>query len=179
MTRWVFAIVLLVPFHFQLAAQAVQEAAACDDKPQVIVKLEKPNADWDVSMVDRTHKVMADQSAATYGASLVDVVRSKYALRGKYFSFTQVVLYPCQHSVSLRSEQLAVSEAYGYSLHGQTFALSLTGYWDCGNRLEEKKWVSAGCSTAMTLTDTSGSGTFDMLRIGKESPEFVPQWVEK
>lgn len=166
----------LVLFHIDASAQATQDRKPCETKSDWILQVQKPDSGWDVSIVDRSHKVGAGRPAIASNSELNDVVVSEYALRRKYFLFTEVVMYPCDHSVSLRAEHLSLTHAYGYSLHGKTFALALFG--NCG-RLEKQKWVGAGCDTYITLTDTKGSGRFDLLRIGRSAPESVPQWAMK
>jgi len=173
---WIFAIALLVPPHSNLLAQTAEGAKPCDNKPVWVLKVDKLDAEWDVSMVDRAHKSGSDRPAGVATRGFEDVVLSKYAITGQYFPFTEVTFYPCEHKVSLRTEHLFLKEAYGYSLHGKTFALTLVG--SCG-RLNMKEWIAAGCDTSITLIDTKGSGEFDLLRIGKFVPEFIPQWVMK
>jgi hypothetical protein len=173
---WVYAIALLVPFCAQLAAQAAQDEKPCDAKPEWILKVQQPDSGWDVTNIDRTHKIGPDKPAMTSLRGFEEVVVSEYAINRKLFPFTEVIVHPCDHSVSLSTEHLFLEHAHGYSLHGKTFALVLSG--GCG-RLEKGEWIAAGCITYITLTDTTGSGQFDLLRIGRFEPESVPPWVRK
>jgi len=173
---WICVVALLVPFCVDLTAQVAQEEKPCEAKSDWILKVQRPDSGWDVGVVDRTHKLSTGGPAVNAVLGFDEVVVTKYALRRKYFAFTEVVLYPCDHSVSLRTEHLLLKQAMGFSLHGKTFALALFG--NCG-RLEKRTWIAAGCDTYVTLTDTSGSGRFDLLRIGRATPESVPPWVTK
>jgi hypothetical protein len=170
------AIALLVLFCVDLSAQVAQQEKPCEAKSNWILKVRQPDSGWDVGSVDRTHKLGSGGPAMNSVLGFEEVVGTKYALRRKYFAFTEVVVNPCDHSVSLRTEHLLLKQAMGFSLHGKTFALALFG--NCG-RLEKRTWIAAGCDTYVTLTDTSGSGRFDLLLIGKATPESVPVWVTK
>jgi hypothetical protein len=170
------AIALLVPCCVELTAQLAPEEKPCDGKPNWVLRVQQLDSGWDVGNVDRTHKIGAVRPATNSTLGFEEAVVSKYALRRKYFAFTEVVVYPCEHSVSLRTEHLFLKSAVGYSLHGKTFALVLFG--GCG-RMEKRRWIAAGCDTSITLTDTNGSGRFDLLQIGKMAPESVPPWVTK
>lgn len=173
---WVCAIALFVPFCAGLAAQAIKEEKPCEAKPEWILKVQQPDSGWDVENIDRTRKVGPDGPVRASALGFEEVVVSTYAIRDRYFAYTEVTVYPCDHSVLLRTQHLFLEKAQGYSLHGKTFALVLSG--GCG-LLEKGEWIAASCDIDITLTDTTGTGRFDLLRIGRPRPESVPPWVTK
>ncbi len=101
---------------------------------------------------------------------------SEYTSRRKYLAWTEVIVYPCNHSVSLRTERLLIENVYGFSVKGRVFAYDVKG--NCGT-LEDGVWHAAGCDTYVLIMDTTGNGKFDFLRLGVENPREVPAWVRK
>src|SRR5258708_1893872 len=156
--------------------QAPTEQPPCNSKPDWYLKVYKSDTGWDLGIVDRGKQLDSKGHDLSSNPAFKDVFVAEYALRGQYFAFTEVVVEPCDHSVSLRTQHINVSHAYGYSINGKTFAIVLSG--NCG-RLVKREWIAAGCDTSITLTDTHGLGRFDLLRFGNPAPESVPSWASR
>lgn len=157
-------------------SQVTQRQTTCAAKPDWFLKVERPDTGWNLGIVNRQKKIVADSHTLSSNAAFKDVFVAEYALRGKYFAFTEVVADPCEHSVALRTQHLRVEHAYGYSIHGKTFAIVLAG--NCG-QLEKGQWIAAGCDTRITLVDTTGSGKFGLLKFGAFEPDSVPDWASR
>jgi hypothetical protein len=169
-----FATLLFAVPSTLLFAQAAQETKPCDAKPDWILQLRKPDEGWDTSFVDRAHKPVRVGLARSGGSELAGVVRTEYAARKKYFTWTEVVVDPCDHSARLRTRHLLIEQVYGYSRNRKTFAYGV--YGNCGD-LENGRWISASCDTGALLVDTTGNGKFDLLHFGVWAPSTVPDWV--
>ena len=163
----------IVSFHSSALGQPPPGQSPCISKPDWYLKVSRPGTGWNLSIVDRGKQLGARRRALSSNPAFKDVFEAEYALLGKYFAFTEVVVEPCEHSVSLRTQHIKVEHAFGYSTSGTTFAIVLSG--NCG-RLEKRERIAA-CETAITLTDTNGTGKFDLLRFGVSGRDSVPSWA--
>ena len=169
-------VLLVAGWNSQLAAQDEPVPKPCDAKPDWILQVSKPDAGWDTGFVDKAHKLGRDGPILTSKPDLEGVVVSEYPKRRKYFIWTEVVAYSCDHSATLRTERILIAHIYGYAKKGKTFAYAVLG--NCG-KLEQGAWHAAGCDVGVLLMDTTGTGRFDLLRIGRESPISTPDWVNR
>jgi hypothetical protein len=172
----VFALGLLALPGARLAGQATPEAKPCDAKPDWFLQVSKPDSGWDTGFVGRAHKLGHEAPALTAKPGFEGVHEAEYAARQKYFKWIELVAYPCEHRVSLKTQRLLIGHVYAFTKNGKTFALAVQG--NCGN-LVKGEWHAAGCDTGILLIDTTGSGKFDSLRIGRSAPDAVPAWVDK
>lgn len=120
-------------------------------------------------MVDFRHKLA---EVPLYGR-LEHVVRTDYALRNEFFPWSEVVVDDCQHKAVLRSLFLQVRRAWGLTLNGKRFSVTLSG--ELGE-MHEGRQVPWGGVTEITLIDTTGTGKFDLLQYGMV-PESIPAWI--
>jgi hypothetical protein len=162
--------------HPAVWSQTPQAQSSCPSKPDWYLKVEKPDTGWSIGIIDRDRKLGVAGHSMTSDPAFKEVLVTEYVLRGHYFPFTEVVVDACEHRASLRTQHLKVEHAYGYSIHGKTFAFVLSG--NCG-RLEKGQWIAAGCDTFITVWDTNGQGKFDQLRIGVSKPDSIPNWASR
>lgn len=150
-TLLIAAFIMLL--HPAAWSQSPQGQSACPSKPDRYLKVEKPDTGWSVGIIDRDRKLGVAGHNRIPDPAYKDVLVTEYALRGHYFPFTEVVVDACEHRTSLRTQHLKVQRAYGYSIHGKTFAFVLSG--DCG-KLEKGQWIAAGCDTSITVGTRMG-----------------------
>jgi len=167
-------LVSLVAIQIAGFCQSPPETKPCTAKPDWYTQVQKPDTGWDVTIVDRDQKMGTSARRPSTNPALEGTRWTEYALRGKYFAFTEVVVDSCSRKVTLRTEHLLLDHAYGVSLDDRTFALVLSG--NCGT-LEGEVWTAAGCDTSITIIDTTGSGKFDLLKFGHWAPDSIPAWV--
>jgi len=172
----VFALAFAASSGAGLGAQAPSETKTCDAKPDWIAQVRKVDEGWDIGFVGKTRKLGSEAPMLASTPGFTGVTVTEYATRQKYFKWTDVVVYPCDHTVSLRTKRLLIKHIYAYSKNRKAFAYTIAG--DCGS-LEKGVWVGALCDTSALLMDTTGSGKFDFLRLGVQQPDNVPGWVGK
>jgi hypothetical protein len=167
-------VAFLIALQVAAFCQSSPESQPCRAKPDWYSQIQKPDSGWDVAIVDRGQKMGTSARGLSTNPSLKVATWTEYALLGKYFAFTEVVVDSCTHKATLRTQHLLAEHAYGVSYLDRTFALVLSG--NCGI-LDGKVWEAAGCKTSITLIDTTGSGKFDLMMIGHWAPDSIPDWV--
>ncbi|HEY2857707.1 MAG TPA: hypothetical protein VGJ21_04775, partial [Terracidiphilus sp.] len=143
-------------------------------KPDWVLTVHKPDG-WSTNFVGVKH-LLAKGPVSLTNANLKDVVVTGYEAREKFFEWTEVVYDSCNHSTTLTTQHLQIKNVYGFAYAGRTFAYAVSG--GCGI-FDKGQWIAAGCDTYALLLDTTGSGTFDTLRLGRMSPDSVPAWLNK
>lgn len=167
-------VVFLIALQAASFCQSSPESKPCSTKPDWYTQVQQPDSGWDVAVVDRGQKMGTSARGLSTNPALEGTRWTEYALRGKYFAFTEVVVDSCSRKVTLRTQHLLLEHAYGVSNDDRTFALVLSG--NCGT-LEGNVWTAAGCDTSIMLVDTTGSGIFDLMKIGRMAPDSIPVWV--
>src|SRR5258708_13291944 len=120
--RWTLIVVLSVSLTSFLTAQNSSETTLCDAKPDWITQVRRPADGWDTKFVGVPRKFSRPTPVLTSQPGFEDVLMSEYTSRRKYLAWTEVIVYPCNHSVSLRTERLLIENVYGFSVKGRAFA---------------------------------------------------------
>jgi hypothetical protein len=171
----VLALAFSIGPGFYVCAQTKSDSSGCTAKSDWITAVRKPDQGWNIDLIDNAHKIRQGRQTVGSDPAYQDVLETEYAIKNKYFAWTDVVVNPCDHSASLRTQHLRVDHAYGFSWRGKTFAYLF--YGNCG-ALENGEWVSASCVTGIMVSDTTGTGRFDFLQFGKMGPSAIPEWVK-
>jgi hypothetical protein len=158
-------------------AQSPAKDQDCSDKARWIRQISAPDG-WNLDFVNKAEFDGQERSFEKLGPAYVGVIEVHYKSRKRMFEFPDVVVEDCAQSVSIKKSFMNIEEGFIYKKDGRVFAHRFVGETVV---LRKGEWISCMCRFALTIYDSSGSGTFDELHVGEGAmggaPQ-IPKWLK-
>ena len=165
-----FTIVVLVAAIIITSVPSLFSQSSCVEKDLWIRQLKNMREGWSTKFAENSRELSRNHLPLQER----DVVVVQFQPSASTFEFPELLVNQCDQSATLNKAFLELKRVTAYQRNGRTFAWALYGTIVSG---PASGATVSGADLNIVLSDTQGTGKFDVMRIGASFTPVVPGWI--